>query len=393
MQFKVKALKPGAGVSVLAIDAADAADAGRQASTQGYAVLSVVREGGARRVVRSRFPLLLFNQELLALLESGVSVIEALETLAEKEQRPAVRNVLGQLVARLKEGRTLSSALHEHVDAFPPLYVATIRASEKTSDLEQALGRYIAYQTQLESVRSKLVNAAIYPALLIAVGGLVVLFLLGYVVPRFSHIYEDIGTNLPWMSRLLLAWGTMLERHGLVIFAVFAAVVATGVWALRQPAVSAWLGNALWRIPVVGERLRVLELARFYRTLGMLQRGGLAIVPALDMVAGMLSPMLRPQLERAMQRVREGSPISQAMDANGLTTHVASRMLRVGERAGNIGDMMERIAVFHDDEIARWAEWFTRLFGPLLMLAIGLVIGIIVVLMYLPIFQLAESLQ
>ncbi len=393
MYFKVKALKPGVGISVFVIDAADAGEAGRRAASQGLAVLSVSRQAPGAGAGRSRFPLLLFNQELLALLESGVSVIEALETLAEKEQRPAVRNVLSQMVARLREGRPLSSALVEHPDAFSPLYVATMRTAERTSDLDEALRRFIAYQRQLETIRGKLINAAIYPTLLVGVGMLVLLFLMGYVVPRFSHIYEDVGTNLPWMSRLLLAWGGLLERHAVSVLIAFVAVVAALVWTLRRPEVTAGIGAALWRIPGVGERLRVLELARFYRTLGMLQRGGLAIVPALEMTAGMLSSILRPQLQAAIARVREGSPISQAMDAHGLTTHVASRMLRVGERAGNIGEMMERIAAFHDDEIARWAEWFTRLFGPLLMLVIGLLIGIIVVLMYLPIFQLAESLQ
>ena len=393
MYFKVKAVKPGAGISVLVIDAADAGQAGRQAAAQGFSVLAVARQSGGRTAARHRFPLLLFNQELVALLDSGISLIEALETLAEKEPRAGVRGVLEQLVARLREGRTFSYALNEHPDSFPALYVAMVRASEKTSDLGEALGRYVAYQKQVESLRSKLVSAAIYPLLLIAVGSLVVLFLMGYVVPRFSHIYEDIGTDLPWLSRVLLAWGKLLEQHGVVMLAGLGLVVAFIAWVVRGANFRAWFNRVLWRLPGLGERMRVLELARCYRTLGMLQRGGIAIVPALEMVAGLLSPVMRPQLQLATQSVREGNPISQAMESHGLTTQVATRMLRVGERAGNMGEMMERIAAFHDEEIARWVEWFTRLFGPLLMLAIGLVIGVIVVLMYLPIFQLAESLQ
>ncbi|OYU41925.1 MAG: hypothetical protein CFE44_26975 [Burkholderiales bacterium PBB4] len=149
----------------------------------------------------------------------------------------------------------------------------------------------------------------------------------------------------------------------------------------------------MWRIPAVGERMRVFQLARLYRTLGMLLRGGIAIVPALDMVTGLLSAALQPRLLSATRFIHEGTTISHAFETTGLTTAVALRMLRVGERAGNMGEMMERIAAFHDEEMARWAEWITKLLGPMLMLVMGLVIGAVVVLMYLPIFQLADSIR
>ncbi len=135
------------------------------------------------------------------------------------------------------------------------------------------------------------------------------------------------------------------------------------------------------------------QLARFYRTVGMLLRGGTPIVPALEMVAGLLHPQVRTRLAAAIQRVRQGESLSQAMEAHGLVTPVATRMLRTGEKGGNLAQMMESIAAFHDEELGRWVDWFTRLFEPLLMAAIGVVIGLIVVLMYLPIFELAGSLQ
>jgi general secretion pathway protein F len=139
--------------------------------------------------------------------------------------------------------------------------------------------------------------------------------------------------------------------------------------------------------------MRLYQLARFYRTLGMLLRGGTPVVPAIDMASGLLTPALRPGLARAREAIREGRAISEAMSQHGLTTPVALRMLRVGERSGRMDEMMDRIASFLDDEIARWVEWFTRLFEPLLMAVIGVAIGAIVVLMYLPVFELAGSLQ
>jgi general secretion pathway protein F len=149
----------------------------------------------------------------------------------------------------------------------------------------------------------------------------------------------------------------------------------------------------LWSLPAVGERLRVFQLARLYRTVGMLLRGGIAVVPALEMVQGLLSVALRPQLAAAAAAVRDGRPMSAAFAEHGLSTPVSLRMLSVGERTGNMGEMLERAAAFHDEELARWAEWATRVVGPALMLVMGVLIGAIVVLMYLPIFQLAESIQ
>jgi general secretion pathway protein F len=395
MLFLVKTLKQDSGVDISYVDAPSRSDVERQLDASGRSVLSIAP---ASMWVRLRFPtspsfpLLLFSQELLSLLDSGISIVEAVDTLAEKENRPYVRTVLKTILTGLREGKPFSSTLTEVPAAFPPLYVATVRASEKTSGLGEALGRYIAYATQLETLRGRLVSAAIYPVLLVAVSGLVILFLMGYVVPRFSHIYEDMGGDLPFMSRMLLHWGKFIESY----WSVMLALVAAAVVGFTQGG-ARWLAQhamqLMWRIPAVGERMRVFQLARLYRTLGMLLRGGVAIVPALEMVTGLLSAALQQQLAVATKSIREGNPISHAFESHGLGTAVSQRMLRVGERAGNMGEMLERAAAFHDEEMARWAEWVTRLLGPMLMLVMGLVIGAIVVLMYLPIFQLADSIQ
>jgi general secretion pathway protein F len=162
---------------------------------------------------------------------------------------------------------------------------------------------------------------------------------------------------------------------------------------LRLPAVRARIADRAWRIPALGERLKLYQLARFYRTTGMLLRGGMPLIGALDLAADLLHPALRDRLGEARRAIAEGRPVAATLDAHGLTTPVALRMLAVGEQGGRMGEMLDRAAAFHDEEIARWIDWFTRLFEPLLMAAIGLVIGAIVVLMYLPIFELAGSLR
>lgn len=394
MEYVIKALQPGRGLTRLTLDAADATDAARRAEALGCTVLSVSQNSfgfGAGR--RKDFPLLLFAQELLALLRSGISILEAVEALREKEARPAVRGVLDGIHDALRQGKTLSSALEESAATFPALFIAAIRASERTSSLDEALSRYAAYATQLDGLRSRLLSAALYPVLLMVVGGLVILFLMGYVVPRFAHIYQDFGGELPFVSRMLLEWGGFVENAWPLLLAAGAGA-ATALASPRGRAVLARLAERLaWRIPALGERLRVFQLARLYRTLGMLLRGGIPSPQSMKMVSGLLSASLAAALERARIRVTEGIPLSVAFEHEGLSTPVSLRMLRVGERAGNMGEMLERAAGFHDEEMARWADWATRLFGPALMLLMGLVIGVIVVFMYLPIFQLAESIR
>lgn len=393
MRFKARVVEPGGGVAVVEVSAADMREAGARLAAQGMGMLSISRAGTLDGARESKFALTQFAQELRSLLDSGVSLIEALETLGEKEPRAQTRQVFEHLAGMLAEGRTFSAALESNGTVFPALFVATVRASERTGDLGYALARFVAYRQQQELVRGRLINAAIYPALLLAVGSLVILFLLAYVVPRFASVYADIGGDLPLLSQWLLAAGTALDRHALAFALAAAGLIAALVLAARTRAAAAWFGAALWKLEFVAARLLTYQLARFFRTCGMLVRGGVPVVTALAMSEGLLQAHLRPALRSAVTRVREGQPLSAALETARLTTPVIQRMLRVGEKTGDLGVMMERIAVFYDAEVERAAEWLTRLVSPLLMLAMGLVIGAVVVLMYLPIFQLAEQVR
>ena len=398
MRFVIRALDRSTGVVSVVLDAASAEAASDQVRQKGFAVLRVRAEtadnwrrwfNGTSQVL----PLGQFSQELLTLLEAGLSIVESIETLREKEMRADRRQLLSQLVHALYQGESLSQALEHFPAVFPALYTATVQASERSGDLAESLGRYVAYQSQLDLVRKKMISASIYPALLVCVGTLVIAFLLGYVVPRFSRLIEDLGRDLPYLSRMLMNWGTLVADHSIPLAAgILSVFTLLGFW-LRMPSTRQALVSRLMAIPALGERVRVYQLARFYRTLGMLLRGGIPIMASLNMTAGLLQGHLRNHLQQATRKISEGVPISLAMEGCGLTTPVSSRMLRVGERTGQMGEMMERIARFYDDEIARWVDWFIRLFEPILMLVIGVAIGAIVVLMYFPIFELAGSLN
>jgi general secretion pathway protein F len=395
MQYEVKVLRGNEGLMAILLEAADAIDAEAQAKAQGYIVIA------ARLKQRwlplgwqqSGFPLVLFSQELVALLEAGLSLVEALETLTEKEEQPHVKKTLTRIISSLYEGHTLSYALEQSPQDFPQLFVATVRASEKTGSLSEVLSRYIVYQTQMEGVRRKVVTSSIYPIVLAVVGGMVMLFLMLFVVPRFSHIYEDIGGDLPLMSWLLMQWGQFLDEQW-KLFLTGAAVVFGGLaFAATQPVCRQWAGQKLWQLPVLGKRMHLYQMARFYRSLGMLLQGGMPVLDAFRLVGGLLQASIRGQLALASTSIKEGGSISQAMDKYGLATPLALRLLRVGERTGQMGEMMERIAAFYEDDTARWVERFIKLFEPLLMTFVGLAIGVIVVLMYFPIFELAGSIE
>jgi general secretion pathway protein F len=396
VQFELKVLRSNEAVSALTLEAGDAQQAELRAVSLGYEVLSVRAKSGINFPLpssKTAFSLLLFSQELVALLRAGLSLVEAIETLTEKDHRSESRSVLERIRGRLYEGQSFSSALSEFPDIFPALFVAMVRASEKTGDLTQTLGRYIVYRSQLDQIRKKVITSSIYPILLLVVGALVTLFLLGYVVPKFSSVYENSHADLPWMSQLLMRWGQLLHHHAKMVAVVFIALVITAIYCLSLKSLRGVINHLVWKIPFFGRHMHIYQLARFYRTLGMLLQGGITLVTALQMSSDMLEPSLRRSLLLALEQVKEGQPLSVSLEQQELTTPVSMRMMRVGERSGDMGEMMERAAAFYDEEIARVVDWTTRLFEPILMVIIGLVIGVIVVLMYMPIFELADAIQ
>lgn len=394
MQYAVRTLAPDLSITTMVIDANDALDARRQVEARGLFV-SAVEPARAAALGRSggKLSLVLFSQELLALLNAGLGIVESLEALLEKEAAPATRAVLERLLGGLREGKRFSSVLAEQPGLFPALYIGIVRAAEGTSDLPRALSRFIDYQQRIDVVRAKLVSAAIYPSILLLVGGGVSLFLISYVVPRFAEVYQGAGRNLPWMSQMMLNWGQFAGAHSAGLGLSIAAALAVAFFGIRHLLKSGGIGRLLAKLPAVGERVRIYELSRLYLTLGMLSEGGITIVNAIETVQPMVSSGLRANLVAARGMIEAGQPLSDAFELNGLTTPISLRMLRVGERTGDMGPMLTQSAAFYDGEISRWIDRFTRTFEPLLMAGIGLVVGAIVVLLYMPIFDLAGDMS
>jgi general secretion pathway protein F len=396
MRFELMVFRPATGLGPLVLDAVDEDAAKEEARRDGYSVLSITRlRSQATAWRRDRFDLPLFCQELLALMEAGMTLVEAFGLLATRARTASSRMVLQQVLAGIQRGESVSRALNAAPDAFSPLFVASIHASERTGALTDGIRSFLAYQRSLDAVRNKVVSASVYPCILLVAGVLVVLFLLSYVVPRFSVVYASLDqTELPFMSQLLMQWGQAFSAHSGAIFMAFLGCLLTVTLLARLPSVRVGLQRWLWQLPRVGEQIRTYQLARFTRTLALLLKGGETLPSALGLSGSLLrQAALQEGVLAAKQEVEEGRSLADAFQRHGLATEVGVRLLSVGERSGALDQTMERIAAFYDDENARQIDLFLRTFEPLLMVFMGLVIGGIVILMYLPIFQLANSIQ
>lgn len=396
MRFDVRALSSDHRIVRLHVDAADEEGAQQQLATRALQVLEIRAASSAGvhlRAVRAQLSLVSFSQQLMMLLRAGLNLSEALQGLAEKESVGESRLILDRLVERLRSGRRFSDAVGDFPRTFPPLFVGLVLASESTGDLPRALERFVDYRSRVDQVRGKLVSASIYPAILVTVGTCVSLFLGGYVVPRFAAIYEDTGRELPPASRLLIAWGSFAGDHLAAIATGLTAAIALTGWGCVRAARSGALARMLGRLPWVGSRLRLYELARLYLTLGLLLDSGIPMVQALAMSRGVVSAHLHRLVEAARVSIAAGDLFSGAFQQQALTTPISVRMLRVGERSGQLGGMLIEAAAFYEGEIARFIDRFVRVFEPALMAVIGVVVGGIVLLLYMPIFDLAGSIQ
>lgn len=394
--YRVRVHEPPAAPAWRLVDAIDEAAVPLALGLAPARVLEIVPAGGAaalrgarrlrgRRGVDQR----LFVQELAVLLDSGVPLLEAVQTLAQRHDHAA--EPLAPVIAALREGRSLSQALAGAGGVFDPVLCALVAASERDGQLVAVLRHHGAFLAWSEQLRDRLVAASVYPVLLLAVGLAVVGFLLVHVLPRFAGVFDGMDVDLPWGSRWLLAFGQAVQGHPQLAGALAILLPLLIVLGLRQGPLRRWAEAQAWALPGLGARLRVLALVRLYRMVGLLARAGVPLPQALALAEPVLAAPLRPALLRAREAVENGLRLSAAWQAEGLATAPALRMLRVGESSGSVPLMLERAAAFHDEEVARLAELVTRVVNPVLMLVMGVLIGGIVVLMYLPIFTLMEQ--
>lgn len=356
----------------------------------GGGIVLQVQERPARK--EKRFPLNLFLQELIALLEAGLVVVEAVEALRESSRDAGTSLVLDTLVKKLYEGAQLSQAMMALPALFPPLLINTVASSEQTGHLPEALKRFQFYESRMEILRKRIKSTLLYPTIVIAAGGVILFFLLGFIIPRFSVVFDGMK-NPSASAQLILWWGRLTQTHGSLLLAGCVAAVAGVVMTVRSPRLRQRALGLLLRIPALRQQHQLSVLVRFYRTLGLLLQGGLPAPEALMLSREILPATHRQQVEQVIRDVAAGESLSRMLEAQKMTTPVASRLLQVGERSGELPAMCERIAAFYDESLERAIETFSKIFEPILMMVVGGIVGLVVFLLYMPIFELAGGLQ
>lgn len=385
-QYRVRLA--GGDVHLVQATAPEAALAGLGVDPRRVLAVEATSAAIAAHAGRRRLDERLFAQELAVLLDAGIPLLEAVQTLREKGTGAAA-DPLDRILAALREGQAFSAALE--VAGIDRLFVALAAASERSGQLPHTLARHAEWLAWSAALRQRLLAAAVYPALLMAASLAVIAFLLLFVLPRFAGVFDGLAQELPAASRWLLALGQAAASRPVATLLVFAALPLTALTVWRWPVARGLSQRMLQRLPGIGPRLREIALARLYRVLALLLEAGIPALPALRLTDGMLNTPMRLRLQAAAAAVERGQRLSDALQAQGLATPVALRMLRVGERSGSLPLMLSRAAAFHDEALAQLSDLVQRTVNPLLMLVMGGVIGGIVVLMYLPIFSLVES--
>jgi type IV pilus assembly protein PilC len=393
--------KIGASDGKILVKELDAVNAGllRQSlEEQGYVVFELRKkpfqfllDSGIGRKKIGNKELLLFNQELLVLLKAGLPILQALDTILESGGGK-LNEMLSAIREDVKGGMALSAAFEKFPRVFPHLYIASIRAGERTGDLPQTIRRYIAFLKRTEGFRGKVIGALIYPAILVTVAAVAVSLLLIYVVPTFSTIYADSGAALPMPTQVLINF-TGLLRHYLPLLLLFVAgaVIAFKRWKQTESGRYTVDGFKI-KTPLLGAITSRYALAGFTRTLATVLGSGIPIVEAMRMSVGTLNnKVLERGLLLAVHRVEEGSKLSTSLEGMKLMPPLALRMLTVGETTGSLEEMLSDIADYFEEEIERDLHVLTTSIEPAIMIVMGVVIGGIIVTMYLPIFKIAST--
>jgi type IV pilus assembly protein PilC len=397
--FICKLGSPDGKVLTREFEATDAAVLKRDLEDQGYFVFNVSKRplkfflssgiiGGG---VKKR-DLLLLNQEMLVLIKAGLPIVQVIDTLLEEYESGVLSNALRQVKEDVKGGDSLSGAMERHKHVFPKLYTASIRAGERTGDLPVTILRYIRYLRKMEDVRKKVISALFYPSILVVVSILAVCLLLFYVIPILSKIFTDSGAELPLITRMLIAFASFVRGYFLAgLLPCIGLFVAFRFWASSENG-RYLVDRFKLRVPYMGAILTDYSLAAFARTLANLLGGGIPLVEALHMATGTLNnAFMERSLGEAVKYIEEGGRISAAFARTGIMPPLAVRMLLVGETTGALEEMLVNIAEYLEESLEERLHILTATFEPAIMIIMGLLIGVIIVAMYLPIFKIAGT--
>ncbi len=337
---------------------------------------------------------LMFNQELLVLIRAGLPIVQSLDILGERTPNETFKEALTDVKTEVRGGKALSDSMSRHPGFFSELYCNSLRAGERTGNLSEVLDRYIKYQKRMLAVKRKLKSAITYPVFLVGVVVVMLVFLLTYIVPTFSEVYTDFKGELPWPTVILMNTTRFLKSY-ILVFAVAVAVIvyAFKAW-YRTDRGREMVDGYLIRLPLAGKVISGYFISTMTRTLGTILAGGIPMLQALEMVArSVTNSVLAAKLRIVQERVREGISLAHALEETGTMPAMSIRMIEVGEATGALETMLDDISTFYEDEVDMRLQKFTTLIEPVMMLVMGVLVGGIIIVMYLPIFEMAGAVK
>jgi type IV pilus assembly protein PilC len=359
----------------------------------GYYLFSIRRGFGLGdlRWQRRKVPiglLLFFGQELAALLKAGLPLLQSLDVMLERQKHPIFRASLLMIREKVKAGTALSDAFHAEGELYPPIFSASLVAGERSGNLEQVLRRFVQYLRLNQALRKKAITASVYPLALMSLMLCLVSILLVMVIPAFKDFYGQFDAELPLATRFLLrVAGFAREYFVWLALALGVSVAAVVAWFQREES-GLLLDRFLLRVPYLGSLMRMYATSQLGRTLSTLLSGGLPLVNALDVArASIGNRAMAAAVASATPQIREGKSLATALDSTGLLDNLALEMVKVGEQTGALGDMLNAIAEFYDEELDMRMQTVFALVEPVMLVLMAVVVAGMLLAFYLPLFQ------
>jgi len=343
------------------------------------------------RAHRQKIPsrvFLVFNQELAALLKAGLPLLQTLDLMLERLQHAHFRTVLTDIRDRVRSGTDLSEAFAAHPGLFPPLYAPSLKAGERTGELEQVIRRFVRYMKLVLDARRRVIGALVYPTVLVGLSLAMLAIMATFVVPKFADFFLGMGVQLPLITRLALGLSQSLQRWWPgVLFATLATSVLTRRWAASaagRQTVDRWRLS----VPIVGKVFRGFALSEFTRALSTLLAGGIPLVQALEIAVSAVGNLfVRRRLEPSIGEVREGRPFHGAIEKTRLFDSLEVDMIKVGESTGSLDAMLQSVSEFLDEQTETRVQRLLTLIEPLLLVFMGILIATLLIAIYVPLFS------
>ena len=345
-----------------------------------------------RRVATSL--LLIFGQELAALLKAGLPLLQSLDVMLERQKDPLFRASLGNIRERVKSGIALSEAFKTEGDLYPPILAASLVAGERSGSLETVLRRFVQYLRLTQALKKKAIAVSVYPIVLFTVMTALVGVMLVFVIPQFQSFYEGLNAQLPTPTRILMAVSAAVRENLLwLVLGLAAAVVVLIVW-LRQSGSAVKVDRVLLRLPYLGRLMRMYATSQLARTLSTLLAGGLPLLNALEVAANSVgNRAMAAAVAAATPQIREGRSLTAALESTAMLENLALEMVKVGEQTGALGDMLGSVAEFYDEEVDTRLATVLALVEPLMLVMMAFLVAGMLLAFYLPLFQAISAVQ